>query len=313
MAGMTGVLEIEASPPWPFRLGRAGGPATRRRGDVVTRLLQIDGRPVVVHAWQRSSGDVVLRAASAARPDGGGCKPSDLRVAIERMRFTLGVDDDLSDFFARFKRDELIGRAMVRKPWTRPRRRPTPWEALYAAIAGQLIEASRAAQIERRMVRRWGPRLEPAEASAWRGPGPLRDAPDAELIAGRAPAELAAMDLSPGRSLAMIRCAKEVAAGRVDLADASHDRRLRAIRDIGPWTLQCLGFHGRGDPDSLPAGDLAFVKLVGRLAGLRRKATVPEVEEFFARYEPYRGLAATFALKGYHLGIDAGPPLRLAA
>jgi 3-methyladenine DNA glycosylase/8-oxoguanine DNA glycosylase len=229
------------------------------------------------------------------------------------MRFMLGVDDDHSDFFARFKRDELIGRAMVRKPWVRPRRRPTPWEALYAAIAGQLIEASRAAQIERRMVRRWGTKLEPAEGSAWCGPGPLRDAPGAALIAGRAPAELAAMDLSPGRSLAMIRCAREVAAGRVDLIDPAHDRRLRAIREIGPWTLQCLGFHGRGDPDSLPAGDLAFVKLVGRLAGLRRKATVSEVEEYFARYEPYRGLAATFALKGYHLGIEAGPPLRLAA
>ena len=303
---MTGVLEIEVTPAWPFRLGRAGGPATRRRGDVVTRLLCRGDHSVVVHTWQRDSGEVVLRAAGAA-PRGA------LGAAIERVRFMIGVDDDLSDFFARFKRDELLGPAMLRKPWTRPRRRPTPWEALYAAIAGQLIEASRAAQIERRMVRRWGPRLKPAEGSPWRGPGPLRDAPCAELIAGRAPAELAAMDLSPRRSLAMIRCAREVAAGRVDLTDPEHDRRLRAIREIGPWTLQCLGFHGRGDPDSLPAGDLAFVKLVGRLAGLRRKATVEEVEEFFAPYEPYRGLAATFALKGYHLGIEAGPPLRLAA
>jgi 3-methyladenine DNA glycosylase/8-oxoguanine DNA glycosylase len=305
---MTGVLEIEVTPPWPFRLGRAGGPATRRRGEVVTRLLHIDERLVVVHAWQRGAGDVVLRAVAVSGGD-----RRHLERAIERMRFTLGVDDDHSAFFARFKRDELIGPAMRRKPWVRPRRRPSPWEALYAAIAGQLIDASRAAQIERRMVRRWGPRLEPVEASAWRGPGPLRDAPSAGLIAGRGPAELAAMDLSPGRALAMIRCAKEVAAGRVDLTDPAYDRRLRAIREIGPWTLQCLGFHGRGDPDSLPAGDLAFVKLVGRLAGLRRKATVPEVEEFFARYQPYRGLAATFALKGYHLGIEAGPPLRIAA
>jgi 3-methyladenine DNA glycosylase/8-oxoguanine DNA glycosylase len=306
MAGMPAVLEIEVSPPWPFRLGRAGGPATRRRGAVVTRLLCLEDHSVVVHAWQRDSGEVVLRAAGVAPRDA-------LRPAIERVRFMIGVDDDLSGFYAAFKGDELIGPAMLRKPWTRPRRRPTPWEALYGAIAGQLIEASRAAQIERRMVRRWGPRLEATEGSAWQGPGPLRDAPCAAMIAGRAPAELAAMDLSPGRSLAMIRCAREVAAERVDLTDPADDRRLRAIREIGPWTLQCLSFHGRGDPDSLPAGDLAFVKLVGRLAGLRRKATVEEVEEFFAPYEPYRGLAATFALKGYHLGIEAGPPLRLAA
>ena len=44
---------------------------------------------------------------------------------------------------------------------------------------------------------------------------------------------------------------------------------MRRIREIGPWTLQCLGLYGRGEPDSLPAGDLGYVKLVGRLAGLR--------------------------------------------
>ena len=34
----------------------------------------------------------------------------------------------------------------------------------------------------------------------------------------------------------------------------SGDRRLLAISEIGPWTIQCLGLHGRGDPDSLPGG-----------------------------------------------------------
>ena len=55
-----------------------------------------------------------------------------------------------------------------------------------------------------------------------------------------------------------------------------------------------LGLDGRGDHDSLPAGDLAYVKLVGRLAGLGRRAEIPEIEEFFAPYEPYRGLAGYF-------------------
>ena len=52
-----------------------------------------------------------------------------------------------------------------------------------------------------------------------------------------------------------------------------------------------LGLFGRGEPDSLPAGDLAYVKLVGSLAGLGRRATVEEVEEYFAPYAPFRGLA----------------------
>jgi hypothetical protein len=39
---------------------------------------------------------------------------------------------------------------------------------------------------------------------------------------------------------------------------------------------------------------------------------VEEVEEFFAPYEPYRGLAGSFVLVHYHR-LAKGPPLRIAA
>ncbi len=263
----------------------------------------------MVAAWQRSSGEVAFRA-------GGEGDREALAEAIRRMRFALGVDEDLSDFYARFRRDPLLGPAIRRRPWLRPRRRPFAWEALAWAITSQLIEASRAGEIQRRLVRRYGrvaPPVEVAGAAFESLRGPLRDVPEAGVIARCAPAELAARDLSAGRSLAMIKAAKEVASGRVDPADADGDRRLLAIREIGPWTVQCLGLNGRGEPDTLPAGDLIYVKLVGRLAGLGRRATVPEVEEFFRPYEPYRGLAGTFASMHYHPAVQTGPPLRLAA
>ena len=52
------------------------------------------------------------------------------------------------------------------------------------------------------------------------------------------------------------------------------------------------------------------MKLVGHLARLGRRATVPEVEEFFAPYAPFRGLAGAFALTG-HAGL-MNQPLPLA-
>jgi 3-methyladenine DNA glycosylase/8-oxoguanine DNA glycosylase len=222
----------------------------------------------------------------------------------------------MGEFFETFKRDPLLGPTIHHKPWVRPGRRPWPWEALCWAITKQLIESSRAAEIQRRIVRRWGPGHLPSDhepPGRGRGPWPLRDVPCAEMIAGRAPAELASMDLSEGRSVAMVRCAREVARGRARLDDPACDRRLLEISEIGPWTIQCLGLAGRGDPDSLPAGDLAYVKLVGHLAGLGRRATVEEVEEYFAPYAPFRGLAGTFALVGWHKAMGAGPPARLAA
>ena len=60
----------------------------------------------------------------------------------------------------------------------------------------------------------------------------------------------------------------EVAAGRVDLRAPDHERgwrRLRTIPGIGAWTVESLALHGQGRYDQLPAGDLAYLKLVGRL------------------------------------------------
>jgi DNA-3-methyladenine glycosylase II len=313
--GAPASLEVEVRPPSPFRLGRGSTDRTLRveRG-IARRLLTVDGAPVLVRAWQRP-GRVVFRAEEVdprgltvsvacdeLRPAG----PAELATATRRLRFALGVDEDMAAFHRRFRSDPLLGPILRRMPDFRPSRRLWPWEALAAGVCGQLIEASRAAVIERRIVGRWGARL-------GEGRETLRDVPAAALIAGRAPAELESMDLSGGRSVALRRIARDIAAGRCDIAGPEGDARLLATPQIGPWTVQCLGLFGRGEMDSLPAGDLGYIKLVGRLAGLGRRATVPEVEEFYAPYEPYRGLVGSLTLAGLHRVIATGPPLRLAA
>jgi 3-methyladenine DNA glycosylase/8-oxoguanine DNA glycosylase len=207
------------------------------------------------------------------------------------MRFALGVDDDLGEFYRRFRRDPLLGPQLRRRPHLRPRRRPWPWEALAWAVVKQLIESGRAARIQRRMVGRWGPRLDAGGDS-------LRDVPAAGLIAGRAPVELESMGLALKRALALRSVAADVAAGRCDLSEPTSNARLLSVREIGPWTVQCLGLFGRGDPDSLPAGDLIYLKQVGQLARLGRRATVEEVEEFYAPYAPFRGLAGAWLSNG---------------
>lgn len=288
----------------------------RVRAGVATRLLEVDGSPVVVRAWQPAADRVVVRA-EAVDPDSvstplPGPAPRDpaghgqLELAVERMRFALAVDDDLGEFHHRFRRDPLLGPLLRRRPHFRVQRRPWPWEALAWAIVKQLIESQRAATIQRRIVGRWGPRLG-GEREA------LRDVPGPAAISGRAPAELESMDLSPRRSIALRAAARATAAGHCDIQNPADDKRLLAVPEIGPWTLRCLGLFGRGDPDSLPAGDLVYIKLVGRLAGLGRRATVEEVEEFYAPYAPFRGLAGALTASGLHRAVGKGPPLRHVA
>ena len=161
-----------------------------------------------------------------------------LELAVERMRFALGVDLDLSDFHRRFRRDPLLGPLIRRLPSFRPRLRPWPWEALASAVVKQLIEADRAARIERRIVGRWGPRLGDGRHAP-------RDVPAAAAIAARAPAELASMDLAPSRAATLRRVAGTVAGGRCDPGSPTADRRLLALPQIGSWTVQCLALFGR--------------------------------------------------------------------
>jgi 3-methyladenine DNA glycosylase/8-oxoguanine DNA glycosylase len=253
----------------------------RRSGAALVRLLHPDGEPATVRAWPTRS-TVRLRAEAPT--------PAAALAAIERMRFALGVDHDLAPFHRRFRRDPLVGPAIRWRPWLRPRRRPEAFEALAWAICEQLIESERALAIERRLVRRYG---RPSEC------GRLRDAPSAAVLARRSPAELEACGLSAGRAIALTKAAREVAAGRADLSQ--HEpawRRLRAIRGIGSWTLEKLAFEGQGRDDQLPAGDLAYVKLVGGLAGLGRRASEEEVRAFFAPYGEHAGLAGVYALSG---------------
>jgi 3-methyladenine DNA glycosylase/8-oxoguanine DNA glycosylase len=280
-------IRLEVRPRWSFRLPRGVGLdcLARVRGGVLHRLLHLEGEAVVVRVAQLSPDRVLFGARASER--------AVAEWGIERMRAALGIDQDLRPFYDRFRFDPLIGRSVRSKPWLRVYGRPDPFEALTWAICEQLIEAERAALIQRRLVARLGRRC--SESG-------LTDAPTAAVLAAQAPALLQSLDLSAGRSAALIRAAREVASGRVDLLAPDHERgwaRLRAIRGIGSWTVQKLALGGQGRLDQLPAGDLAYVKFVGRrLEGHPYgRATEEQVTEFFAPYATWAGMAGIHALR----------------
>ena len=281
MASAAAVIERDVRPRGVWRMpppGRDG--LLRRRAGGLARLLQRGDEPVVVHV-RAGSGAVRLRAEARSR--------AAATWGLERMRFALCLDQDLSEFHRRFRRDPLVGPVIRRRPWLRPRRRAVPFEALAWAICEQLIDSRRAVRIERSLVSRYGTRS-PC--------GRLRDAPTARCMAGRSPPELERCGLAAKRAIAMVKAAREVESGRADLD--THEpawRRLRTIPNVGAWTLEKLALHGQGRDDQIPAADLAYVKLVGDLAGLGRRATEDEVRAFFEPYEPYAGVAGVYALQ----------------
>jgi 3-methyladenine DNA glycosylase/8-oxoguanine DNA glycosylase len=292
-------IRLEVRPRWTFRLPRRVGldRVARVRGGVLHRILHCGSDPVFVRVAQLAA-DRVLFGAQADRRDVA-------EWGIERMRAALGIDLDLRPFYERFRFDPLIGAAVRANPGLRVAARPDPFEALVWAVCEQLIEYERAAAIQRRLVARLGRRC------AVTG---LSDAPSPAVLAAQAPALLQSFDLTETRALALVRVSREVASGRVDLTDPDHEpgwRRLRQIRGVGSWTLETLALTGQGRLDQSPAGDLAYLKLVGRLLSPdpRARATEEEVRELFAPYAPWAGLAGLHALHG----AGNAAALRLAA
>ena len=291
---LNGLVELrqEVAPRGSFRLPRRTGMdgMLRRRGGVLERLLHDGEEPVVVRIAQPAPDRVLFGARARTRTAAA--------YGIARMRFALGVDEDLSAFLRAFARDPLIGRSLRRRPWLRVGRRPDPFEALAWAICEQLIEYERAAAIERRLVAKLGRRW-----ADWDGNGDgMRDLPAASVLAGTAPALLQSFDLAAGRAIVLVRVAREVARGRLDLHSADHERgwqRLRGIPGIGPWTVEMLALHGQGRHDQLPAGDLGLLKLAGRLLSggdPHARADEQQVRELFAPYGEWAGLAAAHML-----------------
>lgn len=285
-------VRIEVVPRWAFRLPLRGGMdgVQRRTGAMLERLLHVgagDERRAVVVRVAQTAPRCVLFGAWA--PDHAAAYE-----AIRRMRFALAVDDDLEPFHRAYRDDPLIGSSVRRNATLRPMRRPVAYEALAWAVCEQLIEFSRAAEIERRIVRHLGEQCPDTG---------LRDVPAPAAVAGCAPARLESFDLAGRRAIALVRASREVARERIDLEGPDHERswrRLEAIPTIGRWTTEILAYHGQGRYDVVPAGDLGFIKMVGRWQSggdPRARAEESDVRALFARYGEWAGLAASHALR----------------
>jgi 3-methyladenine DNA glycosylase/8-oxoguanine DNA glycosylase len=205
---------------------------------------------------------------------------------VEEARFMLALDDDTSTFHRMFARDPLLGPSVRHLRGLRPRRKATVTHALMRAVCGQLIQASRALEIERSIIR----------ACA-------EDPPSRESLARLAPARLAGCGLAGSRAATLTRLARtldlEGLRGRDDAL-----LRLGRERGIGPWSVGVVALQGLGRYDAGLVDDLALVKL---LASLRGRWPEPgETAQLLEPYGEWRGLASVFLLQGFRRGLVPG-------
>ena len=278
--------ELRPKGPYSLRLsGRHASDATRVVSAGTYRAtIRVDDRLERVHALQRPDGVIVVAADSNA--------------GVDQVRFALGLDDDHSEFLRRFANDPLLAESVRQLRGLRPMRTGTVAQALLRAVAGQLIQASRARQIERTIVRATTPEL-----------GGLHAPPTCADLARYSPAELARLGLGARRAGALIRLCRTLELERLKgVPTAKIVSRLIRERGLGPWSVGIVCVEGLGRYEYGLYRDLGLAKLASALWG--RWVEAEESDELLRPYGEWSGLASVYLLAGYARGFV---PLPLAA
>jgi DNA-3-methyladenine glycosylase II len=294
------VLAFRPRPPLDARLTLAryalGGadPASLYRGGALHRVARVDGRLVPFRLTV--TGPPERPRAAVAFP--GADTPAVRTVLRRQAALLLGEAWDLPAFYARACGDPVLG-PLVRRDGglfgLRPTVLPDPFEMLVGAISAQQVNLAFALATRARLVRRFG------EAVAFDGVT-LYAFPSPESLARVRPAVLRRLQFSERKAGHIVGLAREVAAGRLDLAalaalaDDAVVARLTGVRGLGRWSAEWFLARALGRPDVALADDLGVWRAVEAFCFGGRACDADAVRRRLLRWRPHRSLAAHYLL-----------------
>ena len=221
--------------------------------------------------------------------DGGVLVRASCQESVNETRFLLALDDDTSEFHRRFARDPLLGPSVRALRGLRPTRKATVAHAALRAVCGQLVQSSRAREIERSVIRACG-----------------ENPPSREALARLSPAALTGCGLASSRAATLTRLVRGIDLESLKTSSsATAIARLGRERGIGPWSVGVIALQGLGRYDTGLVADLALVKLYASLRG-RWPERPDETAELLTPYGEWQGLASMFLLAGFTRGLVPG-------
>jgi AraC family transcriptional regulator, regulatory protein of adaptative response / DNA-3-methyladenine glycosylase II len=284
-----GSAEFRLDLPGDFRgelllayLGRDPvSPVERVSGATLARALLFDGGAGVLRI--RLEG----RAALCSVEVPGGPSPERMRTAHAAAVRLLALDDEPRAFERHVRRRPGLAPLVVGRQGLRIPRTADPWECLAWAIVGQQVNLAFALALRRTVVELAG---EPV--------GGMRAHPSAAAVAALDYTDLTRRRFSRSKAEYLIDTARLVAGG-LDLdggaAATVLERRLLAVRGLGPWTVGYFLMRGIGFSDCVPVGDAALAKALGRFLSLPERPGPTSLEAVMEPFRPFRSLA-TFHL-----------------
>jgi DNA-3-methyladenine glycosylase II len=215
-----------------------------------------------------------------------GCNNSrDDSRALDLVSRTLGVNRDLSHFYAACESLAWLRPLAHRMRGVKPPRYPTLWEACVNAVVFQQVSLVAASAILRRMITA-------VSVPVMHHAATLNEFPSAETFQAADDGVLRAAGLSANKLATLRRMADALLSGALDEASlqqrSSHDALavLRQFKGIGPWTATLILLRGLARLDVFPMNDTSVTSNLVFVGG----SPPPDLEQALSILGPQRGL-----------------------
>jgi 3-methyladenine DNA glycosylase/8-oxoguanine DNA glycosylase/AraC-like DNA-binding protein len=259
----------------------------RVAGRAFAKGVRLAGRPALLTVEvekERARCRIDLAARS------GPLAPAEAAAAHGAALRLLGLPLDPTPFERQARKSPRQRRLIAGREGLRIPLAAEVFEGLVWAIVGQQVNLTFAATLRRRVVELCGT---PLGAAA----GGLLAPPSPEAVAGLDPADLAARQFSRRKAEYLIGTAAAIASGVLPLDRLPEEpatlaeRRLLALRGLGPWTAQYVLLRACGFADCAPVGDSGLAAGLVRFFALDHRPGPEETRELLAPFSPFRSFA----------------------
>lgn len=196
--------------------------------------------------------------------------------------FDIGLD--LSPFYTLLAKDRRLSFMANAYHGLRLIGIPDMFEAICWAIIGQQINLTFAYKLKRRLVERYGRRIEFQNDTYYLFPDPV-------VLAEASAEELQGMQFSKSKALYLILIARAFASGQLSkegllqLPDlASRQKALMDIKGVGLWTANYTLMKCLKERSCIPFGDAGLLNALLNHGLIADKKNPREIEAFFSTY-----------------------------
>ncbi|WP_432946265.1 DNA-3-methyladenine glycosylase family protein [Kribbella sp. CA-253562] len=253
----------------------------------LTKALRVAGETVVAEVSAGAGSAVDVRLTTAAPQT-----PETVEAALDRVRFFLSLDDELTAFYAAADGDEPFQAVVRRLHGYHQVKFSSPWENVAWAILSQRTPRSLAAQAKAALIEKTGNLVELD--------GAVHPAfPDAGQLAALSPAELVECVGNERKAGYLHGSARRwLELSEADLRQAPYEEvreQLLSLPGIGPWSSTFVLIRGLGRMDQAPP-DKELLRAAARVYGQSVDETT--LARLAGRYGAWQGYWAHYLRAG---------------